>query len=133
MSTNNFDIESMPMLIQYIGQTVRDNNWHCDEWRITLQNKHGSWSTGYFTGLGHRNKKTNKVVKPSKASILESLFSDAEAADYNFTEWCDNYGYSDDSIHALNIYKECLKTGIALRKYFTAEQRKAIQSQFELI
>jgi hypothetical protein len=129
----NFDIESLPILVQYIGETIKDSGWQCDEWRVTLSNKSGSWSTSYFTGLGHRNKKNKKPVKPSKASILESLFLDASAANSNFIDWCNDIGYNDDSMHAFSVYKECIKTGIALRKYFTAQERKAIESHFELI
>jgi hypothetical protein len=51
---------------------------------------------------------------------------DADAADYNFNDWCDNYGYSTDSIKAMNTYKQCLETAANLRSFFTKEQRDAI-------
>jgi hypothetical protein len=63
--------------------------------------------------------------------VLYSLFNDASASDYNFSDWCDEFGYSDDSIKALNMYKACLETATALRKYFSPDQRKAIQSIIE--
>lgn len=126
----NFDIEALPVKITYIGATQR-NDWKCDQWRVELSNKLGMWSTDYFTGMGLRGKPNawgeTKPKKPTIADVLYSLFSDARAADFNFADWCDEYGYSDDSLKALNMYKACLETGTALRKYFSPDQRKAIQ------
>lgn len=135
METVEFNIETLPVKITYVGETVRDNNWKCDQWRVELSNKMGMWSTDYFTGLGLRTKPNTwgerKLKKPTVADVLHSLFMDASAADYNFSDWCDEFGYSDDSIKALNMYKTCLDTATALRKYFSPEQRKAIQSIIE--
>ena len=147
METVEFNIEALPVKITYVGETVRDNNWKCDQWRIELSNKLGMWSTDYFTSTGLRKEvkgaramlvKTIKTVgnrwvaaepvKPTVADVLHSLFMDASASDYNFSDWCDEFGYSDDSIKALNTYKQCLDTATALRKYFIPEQRAAIQS-----
>ena len=141
-----FNIEALPVKITYIGETKRDT-WECDQWRVELSNKHGMWSTDYFTGTGLRKEvkgpralyvKTSKTVgnkwvtaepvKPTIADVLYSLFSDAQASEYNFSDWCDAYGYSDDSIKALNTYKQCLDIATALRKYFSPDERKHIQA-----
>lgn len=132
-ATTEFNIEVLPVKITYVGETTRDNNWKCDQWRVELSNKLGMWSTDYFTGLGLRSKPRTswdvaRPKKPAVADVLYSLFNDAKAADYNFSDWCDEFGYSDDSIKALNMYKACLDTATALRKYFSPDQRAAIQS-----
>ena len=128
-----FDIESLPVKIDYVGETIRDNDWKCDQWRVSVTSKAGFWSTDYFTGLGHRTKSRNtwdkpKPVKPKIADVLYSLFSDAQAADLNFHDWCAEFGYSDDSIKALNTYKQCLEIGTMLRKHFSPDQRASIQA-----
>ena len=147
MNAVEFNIEALPVKITYVGETTRENNWKCDQWRVELSNKLGMWSTDYFTGVGLRKEvkgtramhiKTTKTVgnrwvaaepvKPTVADVLYSLFMDASAADYNVQDWCEEFGYSDDSIKALNMYKACLDTATALRKYFSPEQRAAIQS-----
>ena len=131
----NFNIESMPVQIEYAGE-VR-SKWRdgdtVDAWRITISGKHGYWSTNYFTGVGLRTKPKQAWAKPmpkkpSVADVLHCLFMDAEAADYNFSEWCDEFGYSDDSINALNTYRQCLEIAANLRKYFTPEQREQIKT-----
>ena len=142
-----FNIESLPVKIDYVGETVRDSKWQCDQWRVSITSKAGFWSTDYFTGTGLRREvkgaramhiKTHKIVgnkwvtaepvKPKVADVLYSLFMDAQAADLNFHDWCAEYGYSDDSIKALNTYKQCLEIGTMLRKHFSPDQRASIQS-----
>ena len=132
MTTTEFNIEALPVNITYVGEAQRDG-WPCDQWRVALTGKAGYWSTDYFTGLGLRTKPraawdTPKPKKPTVADVMYSLFMDASAADYNFSHWCDEYGYSDDSIKSLNMYKACLETATALRKYLSPEQRAAVQS-----
>lgn len=120
------DIESLPVKIDYVGQTQKEQNWDCDQWRVTLSSKAGFHSFDYFTGLGLRHKPrtswaTPTPKKPKVADVLHSLIMDANAADENFHEWCANYGYSDDSIKAMNIYKACLEIAVALRKHFSPD------------
>jgi hypothetical protein len=56
------------------------------------------------------------VKAPKIEDILNSLFLDSDALEYSFEDWCDNYGYSNDSIKAEGIYKECIKTAHKLKK-----------------
>lgn len=134
MQTDKFNVETLPIGIEYVGETIRDGDWRCDQWRVTLSNKMGQWTTDYFTGLGHRkvNKwKESKPVKPDVLGVLHSLFMDAQIADQNFIDWCADFGYSDDSMKAFNIYKQCCETAVHLRKYFSPEIRAQIQSAIE--
>ena len=147
-NTQDFNIEALPVVITYVGETTRDD-WKCDHWSVRISGQDGHWTTDYYTGLGLRETVrgiramnapgnwfelktsewvTTKPVKPKVIDVLHSLFMDATAADYNFDDWCANYGYSNDSIKALNLYKQCLDTATRLRKYFTKEQRQAIEA-----
>ena len=123
-----------------IGETIKDNNWKCDEWRIKI----GAMRTSYYTGTGHRKHKKGafrttarkgtvayanweranlQPVAPCAADVIYSLLSDAEAADMSFNDWCDNFGYSSDSISAFITYQQCSTIGYDLQKVFTAKQR----------
>lgn len=124
----DFNIESLPVTIKYVAEVPApwgNNKSMADQWLISLQNKNGYWSTNYWTGSGLR--KNGRPKCPKIADVLYTLFSDASAADYNFSDWCSEFGYSDDSISALNTYKQCLEIATALRKYFDAETRSKIQ------
>lgn len=125
-------LETLPVKIDYVGQTKRDQNWDCDQWRVTLSSKAGFHSFDYFTGLGLRHKpKTSWATptpkKPKVADVLHSLIMDASAADENFHDWCANYGYSDDSIKAMNTYKACLEIAVALRKHFSPDTLRQVR------
>lgn len=121
--TNISEIENLPVKIDYVAETSRDN-WECDQWRVTISSRAGFNYLDYFTGLGHRSK--NRPKRPRIAEVLHSLVLDASAADYNFSDWCDNYGYSNDSIKAMNIYKECLEIAQILRKHFSFDTLRQI-------
>ena len=126
-----------------IGETKRDD-WVCDEWRVTI----GSFETEYFTGTGLREMKKGAIpttarkgciayaewekqnliaVAPCAADVIYALLSDAEACETSFSDWCENFGYSNDSIKAFNMYRACEETGHSLRKVFSTKQVEEIR------
>lgn len=127
MKNAEFDIETLPVKINYHRETQRDN-WNCDQWSVAIKNKNGITEyTDYFTGLGHRNKKYNKPQKPKIVDVLSSLVLDAQAGDESFSNWCDNFGYDSDSISAFSTYQACENTAKMLRRCFDAETMKKIK------
>ena len=133
---NGFDFGALPVTVAYVGETQRDD-WNCDQWRITFKHAGGFWSEDYFTGLGHRSKpKPNtflspRPVAPAIASVMHSFLTDAEAIDMSFKDWCDTFGYSDDSLKALDVYRQCCDIAVQLRKVFSRDDlhkmREALQ------
>lgn len=94
----------------------------------------------YRTGLGHATARRNSwnyqgkpkdkavicldtewVHVPAQDDILECLFSDADAGAESFNDFCDNFGYSNDSLKALDTYRACMETANTLRKALGAE------------
>lgn len=144
------DLETLPVKIEYVGEVPSkwdsDTPRNVDQWRVTISGKSGFNCFDYFTGLGLRTQaapmskppkvntlawvawqKTRKPRKPKVPNVLQSLILDASAADENFHDWCANYGYSDDSIKSMNMYKACLETAQALRKHFSAETLRQVR------
>lgn len=139
MTAISFDIESLPVEIVYIGEMPSpwgDNKPRTvDAWRVTIgargrSNTAGQWITTYYTATGLRSK-TGRLRPPTVADVLYSLFTDAASADQNFSDWCADFGYSDDSIRALNIYKACTEIAQNLRRQFDPATRAQIQSIIE--
>ena len=148
MTTTEFNIEALPVKITYVAEVP--SKWDetkkatVDQWRVTITSPAGFHAFDYFTGLGLRTRTysgygrkwdamrkrhfDDKPKAPTVADVLYSLFSDARAADENFHDWCDNYGYSTDSIKAMNTYTECLETARALRKHFDPTTRANIET-----
>jgi len=125
------DVEHLPVKIRYVGEVP--SKWASpkvatvDQWIIAVTGKDGHpHMFDYFTGLGRRQGL--KSPKPPKvADVLYSLLSDASAEQRNFHEWCSDYGYSLDSISALNAYRSYLDTAHALRKCFSPELLAELQ------
>lgn len=103
------------------GATKKDN-WECDAWRVTFHKDGKELATDYFTGIGHRKvprvhgvMPVAKPVAPHPAGILDSLILDATALDYNFGDWCAEFGGNPDSIKVLTTYTACCDNGRQLR------------------
>ena len=50
--------------MRYVGETVRDNNWKCDAWRVEFSSGKSWFETDFCTGLGNRklpNQLKNKT------------------------------------------------------------------------
>ena len=62
-----------------------------------------------------------KPVAPTTADVLACLLSDASGASETFEEWCLNFGFSDDSMKAMETYRACQKTRPALQRFLGTE------------
>lgn len=61
-----------------------------------------------------------RVSKPKPLNIddvLYSLIMDSQAGSESFDDFCDNYGYDNDSINANDIYRACQKNGKKVRTF----------------
>lgn len=93
----------------------------------------------YKTGLGHstpvykkgysfakRNKKPQDIKTivynsemwvhvPTLESILNCLIMDAYCGEMSFSDFCDDFGYSNDSLKALDTYRACEENSRKIR------------------
>ena len=156
---------NVEMQVQLLGETVRDNNWKCDEWRVTFKTAKGKSETfSYHTGTGLREFDAKKLkahktryagerfnnvnprsilgveiaksleackiaVKPNAASVLYCLVNND--TDQNFSDWCDCFGYDNDSIKAFNIYNACTEEMKKIRCIFNNTQIESIREALE--
>ncbi len=71
-------------------------------------------------------------VTPTSASVLYSLLNDARCgSDYDFEDFCSEFGYDEDSIKAYETYKACQKTSKQLKKVFSATQLAQLETLLE--
>ncbi|MNK14377.1 hypothetical protein D3C87_324950 [compost metagenome] len=131
-----------------------------DEWIVGFSKDNVSEEFDYFTGMGNRSKVTDtalgrmaaaslkgshpnslaweavnkqyrKPVSPSAAGVLYSLIHDSEAGDMTFHNWCDEFGYDDDSISARNTYDACQENADKLMKIFNKQQIEQLQEALQ--
>lgn len=132
------------------GSGKRDD-WECDSWAVSFSREgKNSFSTDYHTGIGHRESKRPmppeiarlgkniiarvdwertwlKAVAPHVAGVLYSVLMDSQGAEQNFLDWCDEYGYDNDSMKAHKVYTACCEILVKVRAFFTNEERQVMQ------
>lgn len=136
-----------------IGQTRRED-WDCDAWKVTFRKDGKDITQDYYTGLGHRQsadkmppdiarlgprilarveweRRYIKPVTPTAASVLHCLLLDSQAAHESFNDWCDNFGYDNDSMKAFQTYQACCETGKKLSQVFTSNQLNILSELLE--
>jgi len=64
-------------------------------------------------------KKCSKPKPLNIDDILYSLFLDSQAGAESFDDFCDNFGYNNDSIKANDIYKACQKNAKKVKTFIT--------------
>lgn len=98
---------------------IINKDWrvNADMWHIYLPVlngiKKGSYLE-YYTGIGLR--KQDNPVKPSLLNVLSCFITDVEVLQYTFDDFCNTFGYDNDSIKVLNIYKTCTANAKKLKK-----------------
>ena len=122
--------ENRPRKDQSITQRMRNLCRDCDgtakgyskdgDWRDTAREYRATFTrTGgaapltrpYWSGIGNR-------TAPTGADVLDALRSDASMAQgMTFRQFCDELGYSDDSVKAREVYNDCQRTVDDLRQF----------------
>jgi len=126
----------MKIKIIYQGK-VTLGEWRHFKWSVEINGE----LFEYRTGLGHATRKVNRFGdrlwhKPSVETIstndewihipkiddiLHCLFMDAQSGSESFDDFCDNLGYSNDSLKALDMYRSCADSAKRLRKALANE------------
>lgn len=101
---------------------------HCPaknkQWQSALAKRNAIASeieTGFPSKAGWNDKVfpvKGPKIEPQINDVIFSLVMDSDVLNYcGFEDWCDNFGYSSDSIQAKGIYDCCLGTALKLRGY----------------
>jgi hypothetical protein len=86
------------------GGLTKFPEWAKQGWIITLKYK-GKRAQFRFYGGG-------KASTPTASDLVWSVATDStQALEDSFNDWCDNFGYTTDSIKARSIYKACQRNG----------------------
>jgi hypothetical protein len=76
-------------------------------------------------------KQNHGTLKPDAADVIYSLLIDSEVLDYpTFEEWAGEFGYDPDSRKGEQIYNDCMKIALQMRRLgesLLAELRDAFQ------
>lgn len=91
----------------------QDDSQPLRHYLMTLQRGHNALEVSFSVGLGW-------LRAPTAEDVLACLASDAagvENAAGNFAEWCDEYGYDEDSRKAERIFHTCERQAEELKAF----------------
>lgn len=114
-------LDNIKLSYEYIGFDTRKTMTKMNDYKVTLKYNKKQLTVKYSIGTALTEKHIN--VK----SVMYSLLLDGDCASYNFNDFCDNYGYDNDSIKALKIYNECINTSKKLHNMFSENELKELQ------
>lgn len=100
-----------------------------NKWEIKLVYFDKKIITNFYMGPGCVNE-YGKPEKPTKKDILYSLIM-SDVSGLNFDDFCNEFGYDNDSIKALKIYEACQKETKAYYNMFDSEEREVLRELLE--
>ena len=90
------------------------------KWVVSISTKRGQFSTEYTQGAAYRTKATagrnSQPTAPDIVDVLYCLISDSEAGREVFADFCENFGYDQDSRKAFETWQACQNAYVELRK-----------------
>lgn len=118
---------------QPVFKTQEDMNdeWKktANKWQTKLVYFDKEYVTNFYMGPGLVDK-MNKPKRPIKKDVLYSMIIN-DVSDMNFNDFCSEFGYDNDSIEALKIYKACKKDAEAYHNMFDSEEREILRELLE--
>lgn len=95
------------------------------KWKVKLVYFNKEYITDFYMGPGLVNEMGN-TKKPTKKDVLYSIIAD-DVNNMNFNDFCNEFGYDNDSMKALKIYKACLRTTKLYYNMFDYKERETLE------
>ena len=100
-------------------------NKKANKWQVKLVYFDKEYVTDFYMGPGLVDK-MNKPKKPTKEDVLYSMITD-DVNNMTLNDFCNEFGYNEDSIKALEIYKACKRETKAYYDMFDSEEREVLR------
>jgi hypothetical protein len=91
-------------------------------YKVVLRYQGRQLTTNFYMGSAH-------TKEPTAADVLYCLCSDAMSGRDSFEDFCSNLGCNDDSIKALNTWKQCQKMAAKLPRFLGEEYNTFVQAE----
>lgn len=100
-----------------------------NKWQILLTYFDKEYVTDFYMGCGLVNE-NRKPKKPQKKDILYSMIMN-DVSNMSFDDFCDEFGYDNNLIKSLEIYKACEEQTKAYYEMFDMEERETLRELLE--
>ena len=98
--------------------------WSGNAWSVTLTYDGRKLTVPFFMGSGlvtRGGRWPGRPIAPTAMDVLECLLSDAQAGESTFHDFCEDFGYDEDSRSAEKLWHSCQNTLIEMRKLLGAD------------
>lgn len=104
-----------------------EDDWKrtANKWQVKLSYFDKEFVTDFYMGSGLVNR-NGRPKQPTVKDVLYSMIAD-DVSNINFDDFCNDFGYDNDSIKALEIYRACEKQTKKYYNMFDAEERGFLQ------
>ncbi len=100
-----------------------------NKWQVKLVYFDKIYVTDFYMGSGLVDE-IGKPKKPTKEDILFAMITD-DVSDLDFNDFCNEFGYNNDSIKALKVYEACKRETKAYYNMFNREEREVLRELLE--
>lgn len=131
--TNENILSNIKLYVKRVDKTREDmsDEWKrtANKWKVKLVYFNKEYITDFYMGSGLVNEMGNPQ-KPTKKDVLYSMVMD-DVNNMDFNDFCNEFGYDNDSIKALKIYKACLRTTKLYYNMFDYKEREILRELLE--
>jgi hypothetical protein len=98
-------------------------SWKMNHYKVTLKRKYKLQGNHLDSRYGYKrisiffSQGSYFTDKPKVEDVLDALKTDYLASLNSFNDFCDEFGYSNDSIRSKKTYDSCVKNGKKLQKF----------------
>lgn len=124
----NIKLEVHP---SFLTKEDLDDEWKktSNKWQVKLSYFNKEYVTDFYMGSGLASK-YGVPKRPKKKDVLYSMIMD-DVSGLSFNDFCDEFGYDNDSIKALETYKVCEKETQIYYDMFDSEEREILRELLE--
>lgn len=96
--------------------TINKAGWNqkVNSYKATLKYNSNKFTINFFQGLGINNE-------PTIESVMNCLLLDSNCTDFDYDEFCGNFGYELNS-ESKKVYNNCKAQTVKLNKMFTESE-----------
>lgn len=100
-----------------------------NKWQVKIVYFDKEYVTDFYMG----SRLVNQMNKPKKPTIKDVLFSFimGDVSGMSFKDFCDEFGYDNESIKSLKIYTNCQRETKAYYDMFDSEEREILRELLE--
>lgn len=98
--------------VRYGNKVTEPDDWQqsANPYTVTLRFQGRRLTCDFFTGSGW-------TKEPNAADVLSSLVLDANCGDMTFEEFCQEFGYDEDSRKAERTWRQCKRMSPKVRQF----------------